>query len=308
MILYRRDQMKIVIAGGSGFIGQKLTDLLISEGHKIMILTRKAKKTSGNVQYIQWLEEGTSPENEITEADVLINLAGVSINAGRWNTNHKKQIYHSRMVATDELLRILSLLPKKPAVFINASAIGIYPTSINAVYTEASLETSNDFLGKTVSDWENKAKQVEAYGIRTVLMRFGVVLGKGGGALPLMVLPYRLFAGGTVGTGEQWVSWVHVVDVVRAIGFVINKPELHGPVNVTAPSPVQMKDFGKTISSVLHRPHWLPVPSFVMKLVLGQKSKLVLEGQHVVPKVLNEHGFKFMFPSLHSALEALLTT
>nr|WP_295972202.1 TIGR01777 family oxidoreductase [uncultured Bacillus sp.] len=300
--------MKIVIAGGSGFIGQKLTDLLLSEGHKMIILTRKAKKASENVHYIQWLEEGTSPENEIRDVDVFINLAGVSINDGRWSTNHKKQIYNSRMVASDELVRIISLLPKKPAVLINASAIGIYPTSINTVYTEASLEISNDFLGKTVYDWENKAKQVEAYGTRTVLMRLDVVLGKEDGALPLMVLPYRLFVGGTVGSGKQWVSWVHVIDVVRAIEFVINNAEFRGPVNVTAPTPVQMQYFGKTISSVLHRPHWLPVPSFVMKLMLGQKSRLVLEGQHVVPKVLSENGFKFLFPSLHSALEDLLTT
>ncbi|EKN65762.1 NAD dependent epimerase family protein [Neobacillus bataviensis LMG 21833] len=298
--------MKIVIAGGSGLIGQKLTDYLIRAGHKIIILTRKAKKNSGNVHYVQWLEEGTSPENEIRDSDVFINLAGVSINNGRWNTNHKKQIYNSRMAATDELLRIISLLPIKPSVLINASAIGIYPASINARYTEDSLETSNDFLGQTVYDWENKAKQVETYGTRTALMRLGVVLDMEGGALPLMVLPYRLFAGGKVGTGEQWVSWVHMVDVVRAIEFVITNSNLRGPVNVTAPIPVRMEYFGKTISSVLHRPHWLPVPTFVMRLILGRKSSLVLKGQHVVPKVLSENGFTFMFPTLHSALKDLL--
>ncbi|MFZ7945989.1 TIGR01777 family oxidoreductase [Neobacillus sp. 19] len=299
--------MKIVIAGGSGFIGQKLTDHLIRAGHKIIILTRKAKKNSGNVHYVQWLEEGTSPENELRDSDVFINLAGVSINNGRWNTNHKKQIYTSRMAATDELVRIISLLPSKPAVLINASAIGIYPASIRATYTEDSLETSNDFLGQTVYDWENKAKQAETVGTRTALMRFGVVLDKEGGAFPLMVLPYRLFAGGTVGTGEQWVSWVHMTDVVRAIEFVINHPNLRGPVNVTAPTPVRMKSFGKTIGSVLHRPHWLPVPSFVMRFILGRKSKLVLEGQHVVPKVLSENGFTFMHPKLRPALKDLLT-
>lgn len=211
------------------------------------------------------------------------------------------------MIATDELLRTISLLPKKPAIFINASAIGIYPTSINAIYTEDSLEKLYDFLGKTVYDWENKAKQVETCGTRTVLMRFGVVLGKEGGALPLMLLPYRLFVGGTVGTGEQWVSWVHMVDVARAIEFVIKNPNLRGPVNVTAPIPVRMKYFGKTISSVLHRPHWLPVPSFVLRLILGRKSRLVLEGQNSIPKVLSENGFTFMFPTLHSALKGLLT-
>jgi len=298
--------MKIVIAGGSGFIGQKLTDILLSEGHKIIILTRKDKLPSGDVLYVKWIEEGTSPENEIRNADVFINLAGVSINDGRWNANHQKQIYDSRMKATDELLRIITSLPEKPSVLINASAIGIYPSSINSVYTEDSLETSNDFLGKTVRDWEDKAKQVEAYSIRPVFIRFGVVLGKEGGALPLMALPYKLFAGGTVGSGEQWVSWVHVEDVVRAIAFAIKNDKLRGPVNVTSPSPIKMKDFGKTIGSVLHRPHWLPVPSFSMKIVLGQKSALVLEGQHVIPKLLMEEGFEFKFPSLKSALEDLL--
>lgn len=298
--------MKIVIAGGSGFIGQKLTDLLLAEGHTVVVLTRREKKSSEKVAYIRWLDEGTTPEKEIGNADAIINLAGVSINNGRWSKRHQKQIYESRMSATDELLRIISVLPEKPSVLVNASAIGIYPASINTVYTENSSDTSNDFLGKTVGDWENKAKQVEKHAIRVVFMRFGVVLGKEGGALPLMALPYKLFAGGKVGSGDQWVSWVHIMDVVRAIVFAIENDQLRGPVNVTSPSPVQMNNFGKTIGSVLHRPHWIPVPSFAMKMVLGQKSALVLEGQHVVPQVLQEEGFEFKFPTLRSALEELL--
>ncbi|WP_299089858.1 TIGR01777 family oxidoreductase [uncultured Metabacillus sp.] len=300
--------MRIVIAGGSGFIGRILTDTLLHEGHEIVILTRKRQISSKNVTYVQWLENGTSPERVINHADAIINLAGVSINAGRWNTAHKKQIYDSRMKATDELVRIVAALAEKPSVFINASAIGIYPPSFDTIYTEDSVEPATDFLGQTVYDWETKAKQIESLGIRTVLMRFGVVLGKKEGALPLMVLPYRLFTGGTVGSGAQWVSWVHVTDVVRAIAFVIKHDAIHGPVNVTAPTPVKMKEFGKTIGSVLRRPHWLPVPSFVMKLILGQKSTLVLKGQHVIPKVLLDNGFEFSFPSLYSALEDLLKT
>ncbi|MEH7255295.1 TIGR01777 family oxidoreductase [Neobacillus niacini] len=299
--------MKIVIAGGSGFIGQKLMDLLINAGHSIVILTRKEKTSSTKVRYVQWLAKGASPENEIKNADAFINLAGVSINDGRWSMSHQKQIYDSRMTATDELLRIISLLPEKPTVFINASAIGIYPASVQRVYTEKSSETADDFLGKTVRDWENKAKQVEAHSIRSVFMRFGVVLGNEGGALPLMALPYKLFVGGKVGRGNQWVSWVHVTDVVRSILFAIENNHVSGPVNVTSPTPLQMNDFGRTIGSVLHRPHWFPVPSFVMKMVLGQKSALVLEGQQVLPQVLMEEGFEFAFPTLKSALEDLLT-
>jgi uncharacterized protein len=197
-------------------------------------------------------------------------------------------------------------LPQKPSLLINASAIGIYPVSLHAEYTEESKDVANDFLGRTVYDWENKAKKVEKYGTRTAFMRFGVVLGRDGGALPLMALPYKLFVGGTVGSGKQWVSWVHVIDVVRAMSFAIKNDRLSGPVNVTAPSPLRMRDFGKTIGSVLNRPHWFPAPSFSMKWALGQKSKLVLEGQKVVPTLLIEEGFEFSFPKLDVALEDLL--
>ena len=147
---------------------------------------------------------------------------------------------------------------------------------------------------------------METHRIRTVFMRFGVVLGREGGALPLMALPYKMFVGGTMGSGKQWVSWVHVLDAARAITFAIGNENIRGPVNVTSPSPMKIKDFGKTIGSVLHRPHWLPVPSFAMKWVLGQKSALVLEGQHVKPQVLMTNGFEFLFPTLESALKDLL--
>lgn len=301
------ETLKIVIAGGTGFIGNKLIDLFLQEGHEVVVLTRKARPPSMNLSYVEWLKDHTSPEKETENADVFINLAGVSINDGRWTEKHQKEIYDSRMVATDELFRIISEMTQKPSVFINASAIGIYPVSLNAVYTEDSTDTPDDFLGRTVRDWEEKARHAEDFGARTVFMRFGVVLGNDGGALPLMALPYKLFAGGTVGSGKQWVSWVHVVDVVRAILFAVENDRLRGPVNVTAPSPAKMKDFGKTIGSVLGRPHWIPAPSIAMKLALGQKSKLVLEGQKVLPKVLLENGFDYEFPDLESALRDLLT-
>ncbi|WP_160723024.1 TIGR01777 family oxidoreductase [Bacillus sp. USDA818B3_A] len=299
--------MKIVITGGSGFIGQKLTDFFLERGHELVVLTRKkVHKTEERLTYVNWMTEGSSPENEIKHADAIINLAGVSINKGRWDANHQKQIYESRMKATDELIRMINHFEKKPSVLINASAIGVYPASLHEVYTEGSIEAADDFLGRTVLDWEKKAGQVERMGIRPVFMRFGVVLGKEGGALPLMVLPYKLFAGGTVGSGEQWVSWVHVQDVIRAIDFALQNQRLRGPVNVTAPTPVRMKEFGKRIGTVLHRPHWLPVPSFVMKIVLGKKSALVLEGQYVVPAVLQKEEFEFTYPSLDDALRDLL--
>lgn len=298
--------MKIVIAGGSGFVGQVLVEILQDGGHEIIILSRSAKSAKKNTTYVKWLGDGDIPENEIEYADAFINLAGVSINEGRWTTDHKKQIYESRMIATDELLRIISALQKKPSALVNASAIGIYPASTTAIYTEESKEMATDFLAKTVHDWEMKAAIVKEDQIRAVFMRFGVVLGTDGGALPLMALPYKLFGGGTVGSGEQWVSWVHVKDVARALVFALENTRLEGPVNVTSPFPQQMKYFGKTIGKVLNRPHWFPVPSIMMKIALGQKSALVLEGQHVLPAVLIDNSFEFQFPTLKSALDDLL--
>ncbi|MDP4156485.1 MAG: TIGR01777 family oxidoreductase, partial [Bacillota bacterium] len=221
--------MKLVIAGGSGLIGRKLTDLLLEKGHQVIILTRSDRPSNPKIKYVKWLQEGAAPEKEIEKADAIINLAGVSINEGRWTEKHQKQIYESRMTATDEILRIVESLPEKPSVLVNASAIGIYPPSLHAVYTESSTEISNDFLGRTVHDWEKKAIQTAVHGVRVVSMRFGVVLGKEGGALPLMVLPYKLFIGGRLGSGEQWVSWVHVTDVARALLFAVENNHLKGP-------------------------------------------------------------------------------
>lgn len=298
--------MKIVIAGGSGLIGKKLVELFEIAGHEIIILSRHDKNSKGNVSYVKWLADDTFPENKINKADAFINLAGISINNGRWNAQHKKGIYDSRMTATDELLRIIEALPVKPSVLINASAVGIYPASEKKIYTEESTEVATDFLAKTVYDWEQKAISSEEYGVRAVCMRFGVVLSKDGGALPPMVLPYKLFAGGTVGSGEQWLSWVHIEDVARAIVFAIENDNLRGPVNVTSPFPKRMKFVGQSIGTALRRPHWFPVPAFVMKLVLGKKSALVLKGQHVLPQKLLDNGFTFSFPSLELALQDLL--
>lgn len=298
--------MKVVIAGGSGFIGQHITDVLVKNGHEIIILSRSKKTDSAEVKYVRWLQDGAVPEKEIGEADVFINLAGVSINDGRWTEAHQKRIYDSRMEATDELIRIIGKLKAKPSVFINASAIGIYPASETAIYNEESTEIATDFLGRTVSDWEKKAASLNDFGIRTVFTRFGLVLWKDEGALPLMALPYKMYAGGKVGTGQQWVSWVHVKDVAKAVLHIIQNSQLEGAVNVTAPFPQRFDDFGKMIGATLHRPHWFPVPAPLMKLALGKKSSLVLEGQYVTPEKLLADGFEFDFPVLSLALDNLL--
>lgn len=296
--------MKIAITGGTGFIGRELTKLLVKNGHEVLILSRSDHKEMKNVTYIKWLSEHATPEKDLEGIDAIVNLAGESINNGRWTEKQKKKIYESRMQATDEVLRIVTSMQNKPKVLVNASAIGIYPPSNEKVYTEKSPEIGTDFLAKTVYDWEQKAKTAEQFDIRVAYGRFGIILGKNEGALPLMALPYKLFVGGTIGTGQNWMSWIHVKDVANALFFAIEH-DIYGPFNVTAPHAKTMKEFGKILGTVLKRPHYFPVPAFALKLALGEKSQLVIEGQHVMPQVLMENNFSFEFPDLPNALTAI---
>ncbi|MFT8311726.1 MAG: TIGR01777 family oxidoreductase [Sporolactobacillus sp.] len=298
--------MKIVIAGGTGFIGKKLTQFLLQEGHQIILLTRGVYSSAQNITYVRWMTNDSAPEKMVTSADYVINLSGTSLSKGRWTAKQRGRIYSSRLNATRELLRLISTWAQKPAALINASAIGIYPPSSTATYTEASSERADDFLGKVTSDWELAAKKAEALDIRTICLRFGVVLGQEGGALPLIKRPIKLFGGGRLGSGKQWVSWIHITDVARAIRYVMDHDQISGAVNVTAPQPIRMDMLGRMIASVLHRPYWLPVPSVVLKLALDRKSTMILDGQRVLPQVLTKAGFTFSFPTLKPALENLL--
>ncbi|RFU68152.1 TIGR01777 family protein [Peribacillus saganii] len=299
--------MKICIAGGTGFVGDAIIHELQKSYCQIYVLTRSPEKyeSTKNLAYIKWMSEGSAPEKELEGIDVFINLAGESISSGRWSEERKKKIISSRLETTQEIIRIIGSLTKKPATFINASAIGFYGTSTDKLFTESEYHPGNDFLANTVYQWEKEALKAEKIGVRTVLVRFGIILGKEEGALPRMVLPYRLFAGGRIGSGRQWMSWIHIDDVSRAIIHCIQTNELSGPVNFTAPKPVQMEEFGRTIAQVLHKPHWIPVPGFVLKAVLGEISILILEGQAVLPKKLMETNYTFLWPHLKDALDDL---
>ncbi|MGD6966126.1 TIGR01777 family oxidoreductase [Rossellomorea vietnamensis] len=299
--------MKAVISGGTGFVGSALTEELLNNGYEVFILTRNPDKHESrkNVSYIKWLSEGSRPEEELNEVDIFINLAGESINSGRWTEERKKRILKSRIDATREMVRILENLEDKPFVFINASAIGFYEASDSKTHTEQSLDTSSNFLAETVKKWESEASKAKNSGVRTAYTRFGIILGKDEGALPKMALPYKLFAGGTVGSGKQWMSWIHIQDIAKAICFVIENKAIEGPVNLTAPTPVTMKELGKTLGDVLNRPHWIPAPGFAIKAALGEMSTLILEGQKVIPQVLNENGYTFQYPQLKGALQEI---
>ncbi|MBZ5482174.1 TIGR01777 family protein [Priestia megaterium] len=300
--------MKIVIAGGTGFVGKALTKHFLTQKHYVYILTRNADKAARDpkLKYVEWMQENSQPEEHVEGADVFINLAGVSLNSGRWKDERKKAIVESRLSSTQEILRIMAALPEKPSLYVNASAVGYYGTSTTETFTEASPSMGTDFLAETVKKWENEALKAMELNIRTVLTRFGVILGKDGGALPSTALPYKLFAGGTVGSGEQWMSWVHLQDVVKIIDYCIHTEQIEGPVNVTAPNPVQMKEFGKTIGKVLNRPHWMPVPSFGLQLLMGEMSMIILKGQRVLPEKLIQQNYIFTYTVLEDALRDLL--
>lgn len=299
--------MKAVIAGGTGFIGKKLTEELISHGYDVYILTRNIenKKAMKPIHYVQWLTEGSRPENELNHADLFINLAGESLSSGRWTEKRKKQILNSRITATREMIRIMKTMDQKPSVFVNASAIGIYPVSENDAFTESTTSAGRGFLSSVVNVWEQEAIEADKLGIRTVLTRFGIVLSAEEGALPGISLPYKLGAGGKIGSGRQWMSWIHIKDAVRAIQFAAETKTIEGPVNITAPHPVRMNDLGKTLAQLLGRPHWLFVPEPVLKLVLGEMSTLIVDGQKVLPNKLLKNSFRFEFPLVRGALADL---
>ncbi|MBX9975599.1 TIGR01777 family oxidoreductase [Cytobacillus firmus] len=296
--------MRIAIAGGTGFVGNALVKKLLEKKHEIFILTRNIsdKQHSKNLNYVQWLNDDDSPEDVLESIDVFINLAGESINSGRWTEERKKRILNSRITATKEVLRIISRLEEKPYTLINASAVGYYGTSQIETFTEASRKSGTDFLAETVRRWEEEASKAEEFEVRAVFCRFGIILEKNDGALPRMALPYKIFAGGTVGTGSQWVSWIHLDDAVNGILFCIDQEQLQGPVNFTSPYPVTMKEFGQILGEVLNRPHWMPAPGFALKIALGEMSTLVLEGQKVLPEKLQSFGFDFLYPDLKAAL------
>lgn len=296
--------MRIAIAGGTGFVGNVLVKKLLEKKHEIFILTRNIseKQHFKNLNYVQWLNDDDSPEDVLESIDVFINLAGESINSGRWTEDRKKRILNSRITATKEVHRIISRLEEKPYTLINASAVGYYGTSQVETFTEASRKSGADFLAETVRIWEEEAAKAEEFEVRTVFCRFGIILEKNDGALPRMALPYKLFAGGTIGTGSQWVSWIHLDDAVSGILFCIEHEQLQGAVNFTSPYPVTMKEFGQILGEVLNRPHWMPAPGFALKIALGEMSTLVLEGQKVLPEKLQSFGFNFLYPDLKDAL------
>jgi uncharacterized protein (TIGR01777 family) len=293
--------MKIAISGGSGFIGTHLINYLLEQLNEVLLITRTKIPSFPKVVCVTW-DELEQNHQLIENLDAWINLSGESISQ-RWTSAAKARIINSRVITIQHLATLLEKLNDKPKVVINSSAVGIYGTSETETFTEQSTTHSNDFLSNVVEQWEKATELIKD--IRIVRLRTGLVLGMDGGAFPSMIMPYRFGVGGRVGKGTQWVSWIHIQDLVRVFEYCITTDQIKGAVNATSPNPISMELFGKTIAKVWHRPHFFPVPSFVLKLLFGEMSTLVLEGQRVLPEALMQCGYTFHYAELEGALKQL---
>ncbi|GIP64863.1 epimerase [Virgibacillus pantothenticus] len=293
--------MNVLLTGGTGFIGQALSNYLSEHNYYVYILTRSPQKhtNTNGVTFIGY----DHPAEQLPPMKAVINLAGESL-FGYWTKTKKEAIFSSRIQITEKIVTFIEKLPKLPEVFISGSAVGYYGTSNDLMFSENTTTPGEDFLAKVATKWENIAKKAEKSGIRIVFTRFGVVLGHGG-ALPMMRLPVQLGVGGKIGSGEQWISWVHIEDAVRLITFCMENTAISGAVNITAPHPKQNKVFMRTLAKVLKRPYWLPVPSLFMYAALGEMAELITKGQYVIPKKALDHSFSFSFPYLEEALRQL---
>ncbi|MEH1828380.1 MAG: TIGR01777 family oxidoreductase [Nostoc sp.] len=305
--------MKVAITGATGFVGNLLVQRLHAKGHKIVVLTRNTafaqkvfpSEAFPNIEIVTYTPNASgSWQSVIASCDGVVNLAGEPIGEGRWTPERKQEILNSRKLGTQKIVEAIANANPKPRVLINASAIGYYGTSETATFDETSL-SGNDFLAQVCQAWEAEATKVKDSGVRLVILRFGIVLGNGG-ALGKMIPPFKLFAGGPIGSGRQWFSWIHVDDLVNLILQALSKSEIEGIYNATAPNPVRMVDLSQTLGQVMNRPSWLPVPAFAIEALLGDGAIVVLEGQQVIPKRTVETGFEYKYPNLQSALTQIL--
>lgn len=302
--------MKYFITGGTGFIGSHLLSHLTRGSNEIVLLTRSPSRTeqrhSSAVRYVHGnpYEEGAW-QKEIDGADVVINLVGKNVFEQRWNKTVKRHILHSRILPTKNIVAAISRAAKKPDVLISASAVGFYGDRQNEIITEES-SGGNDFLADVVRQWEGAALAAEQFGIRVAIPRIGLVLEKSGGMIKKMLLPFRLYAGGPIGSGKQFLPWVHMDDVVRGLLYPVEKRNFRGIYNLVSPNPVTMKEFARAFGRELRRPSWVPVPSFVLTALYGEGGKVILSGQRALPKHLEESGYQFSCTDLRDALRDIL--
>ncbi len=301
--------MRILITGGTGFLGRRLSGRLAQDGHDVIVLTRDAlgaqEGLPPGVQAARWDAQSSAGWAYLADgAGAIINLAGENIAAGRWTGERKKRILASRLQAGTAVIEAIDKARRKPAVLIQASAVGYYGNRGDDLLNE-SEPAGNGFEARVCVEWEASTQPVEAMGLRRPIVRTGVALDRGGGALPRMATPFMFFAGGPVGSGHQGLSWIHRDDWVEAVRFLLLDERAHGPVNLTAPTPVTMDEFGRALAHCLGRPYWASVPPAALRLMFGEMADVLLEGRKAIPARLQEWGFKFQFPTIEQALAAI---
>ena len=299
--------MKVFMTGGTGFVGTSLAKKFISEGHTVTILTQPADGAALKMTGLAYLEGHPTVKGKWQEAveehDVIINLAGASI-FSRWTPEHKKVLRESRIETTRNLVSSLPADAGKITVF-STSAVGYYGFHEDEELTE-DMPAGDDFLARLAYDWEQEALGAQGRGARVVITRFGIVLGKNGGALGQMLPLFKYYLGGPLGSGRQWFSWVHMHDLVEAFIFLTQHPEMKGAVNLCSPQPVRNVDLGRAIGKILHRPSFMPAPGFMIKLILGEFGSVLLKGQRVIPRRLLDAGFKFRYPDIEEAVKSIV--
>ena len=301
--------MRVIITGGTGLIGQALAESLAADGHEVISLSRNPDKAGGlpqGARAVKWDGRSAQGWGQLAEgADAIVNLAGESIAAGRWSEARKQAILQSRVEAGQAVVDAVKAATRKPRVVVQSSAVGFYgPRGSEKIAEDTSA--GHDFLASVCQAWEASTAAVEPLGVRRVIIRTGVVLAKKGGALPQMMLPFKLFIGGPLGSGRQGLPWIHLADEVAAIRFLIDQPTASGVFNLSAPNPVSNAQFGRVLGKVLGRPAFMPTPGLAMKMLFGEMSTLLLDGQFEIPQRLQQLGFTFRFADAAAALRDVL--
>lgn len=302
--------MKIVITGANGLIGRNLRSKLLTGGNTLTLLTRDAslinKDQNPSCVVKSWDYTNVDQLRELIDNnDAIIHLAGANLSSKRWSKKYKNIIYDSRITSTKNIVTAINLCRVKPKVFIMLSAVGIYGDRGDELLYEES-EYGNDFLANLCEDWENEARKVESLGLRRISLRVGLVLSTESGVLKKLLLPFKLFVGGTLGNGNQWFPWIHIQDVVNIIDFTLQNDQINGAINCAAPGIVRMKDFAKTLGKTLRRPSYIRIPRFALRIISGQIAETAISGQRASVEKLIKAGYQFKFKDLEGALTNLL--